>query len=295
MKRQRLVRDHGQRGFGVALRTRPRRRALLAGTLAGLAGWQVLALVVGATTRQGRNVVPTLWTIMTEGITGLSHFYRGGWGAATTLQGAPDSAGLAALAVLQNSLVTLGRFGAGYLLAVALAVPAGLLVAAARPVRQAVGGVAGLLRMLPLLAMSPLFTLWFGASSAACVAFVTFGAFWVVLLSTANAVENLPRSLVDQPRTLGLGPVRLRLSVILPAIGPELRGPLMLAAGTAWACVLASELYGVQSGLGWALNQTLVYSLVPQMLVVAAVFTGLSLSTLRLVNRVTGRLTRWSE
>ncbi|GAA3638988.1 hypothetical protein GCM10022223_67520 [Kineosporia mesophila] len=281
--------------WGVRLRTRARGRALVAGSLAGLVLWQVLAVIVGAVTTQGAHVVPPLPTIFTSGITGLSHFYKGGLGPATTIEGAPDSPGLAALAVGQNGLVTWGRFWAGYLLAVGLGLPAGLLVAGARPVRHAVGGVAGLLRMLPLLAMAPLFTLWFGATGRAGVLFVTFGAFWVVLLATSNAVANLPAHVTDYPRTLGLGPVRLRTRVVLPAILPQLRGALMLAAGTAWACVLASELYGIQSGLGWALNQTLVYSLVDQMIVLALLFAGLSLASLRLIDAVTGHLTRWTE
>lgn len=273
--------------YGSGLRTRPRRRSLVIGTLAGLVVWELLALLAGALTAQGDHVVPHLKVIVTEGITGLSHFYRGGWGPATTLQGAPDSVGLAALAVLQNGLVTLGRFVTGYLAALALGLPAGLLVGAARPVRLAAGGVAGLLRMLPLLAMAPLFTLWFGATSGASIGFVTFGAFWVVLLATANAVGNLPPHVTDYPRTLGLSRTRISTHIVLPAIVPELRGALVLAAGTAWACVLASELYGIQSGLGWALNQTLVYSLVDQMVLVAGLFAGLSLATSRLVDAVT--------
>ncbi|GLY17465.1 hypothetical protein Kisp01_44790 [Kineosporia sp. NBRC 101677] len=287
--------DVAARRFGVALRTRPRNRALLAGVVAGIVLWQLLSLLVGATTEQGQNVVPPLQKILTSGITGLSHFYKGGWGPATTLQGAEDSVPLAVLAVVQNSLATAVRAWSGYLLAVGLGLPVGLLVAGAAPVRQAVSGVAGVLRMLPVLAMSPLFTLWLGATTSASIAFVTFGAFWVVLLATTNAVRNLPAQVTDYPRTLGLGPLRLRTHVILPAILPGLRGALMLAAGTAWACVLASELYGIQSGLGWALNQTLLFSLVDQMVVVAGVFVALSLASLRLVNHVTGRLTQWSE
>lgn len=281
--------------FGAELRTRARSRSLVVGALVGLAGWQVLSVVVGLSTEQGQNVVPGLQTVLTEGVPGLSHFYKGGLGARTTLQGADDSVALAALALLQNSLVTLARAWAGFLLAVGTGLPVGLLVAASGPVRQAVSGPAGLLRMLPLLAMSPLFTLWFGATTTAGIAFVTFGAFWVVLLATANAVNSLPAHLTEYPRTLGLSRLRINTHVILPAILPGLRGALMLAAGTAWACVLASELYGIQSGLGWALHQTLTYSLVDQMVVITGVFAALSLASLRLTDRVTGHLTRWSE
>jgi ABC-type nitrate/sulfonate/bicarbonate transport system permease component len=282
-------------GFGVGLRSRARGRSLVVGAVVGLLFWQILAVIVGATTAQGQNVVPPLQTVLTSGITGLSHFYKGGLGARTTLRGAHDSVGLAALALLQNSAATAFRVWAGYLLAVVLGLPAGLLIATARPIRLAVSGVAGLLRMLPLLALSPLFTLWFGATDRAAIFFVTFGAFWVVLLATANAVGNLKLEVTDYPRTLGLKRVRLATQVVLPAILPELRGALMLAAGTAWACGLAAELYGIQSGLGWALGQTLAYSLVDQMLVVSAVFVALCLASLRLINCGSGRLTRWSE
>jgi len=282
-------------GFGVLLRTRARGRSLLWGSAVGLGCWQVLALLVAARTEHGAAIVPSVQTVLTGGVLGLSHYYRGGLGAATTLQGAPDSFGLAALALVQNAAVTSIRVMAGYLLAVGAAVPAGLLVAATRPMRQAVGIVAELLRMLPLLAMAPLFTLWFGAGTGASITFVGFGSFWVVLLSTVHAVGNLDHEIIDYARILGIGPVRLRTRVILPAIGPQLRGPLMLAAGVAWAGVLASELYGIQSGLGWALNQTLQYSLVDQMLVLTMVCAGLSLASLKAVDALLARAFRWAE
>ncbi len=62
--------DVAARRFGVALRTRPRNRALLAGVVAGIVLWQLLSLLVGATTEQGQNVVPPLQKILTSGITG---------------------------------------------------------------------------------------------------------------------------------------------------------------------------------------------------------------------------------
>lgn len=285
----------GRSGFGVGLRSRARTRSLLIGTLVGLLLWQGLAVLVAATTDRGALLVPSLPVILTDGLRGISHYYRGGLGARTTLQGAPDSYARAGLALAQNGLVSLARVGAGYLIAVAVGIPLGLLVAAARPIRLAVGGVAELLRMLPLLAMAPLFTLWFGADTGASVAFVAFGSTWVVLLATVHAVAHLPPGTVDYPRTLGLGPVRLRTRVILPAVLPELRGPLVLAAGVAWAGDIASELHGIQSGLGWALNQTLQYSLVDQMLVLTLTCAALSLVTLKATDALIARICRWTE
>src|SRR5690606_38709296 len=108
-----------------------------------------------------------------------------------------------------------------------------------------------------------------------------FGVMFIIFVAVTNAVRNIPPEVIEYPKTLGVSPLKLYTSVIFPAVLPEIRGPLMFGGLVAWTSALASELYGIQSGLGWMMGETLKFSLVAQMVVVAVIFSLLALITMR--------------
>jgi len=278
----------------LVLRTRGTTLSIVVGTLVALVAWEIAARSLAASTAQGDRVLPSLVTVATDGFLGLGHYYSGGLGVSAESAGGDGSALASVLALVSNALVTMSRVAMGLGLAIAVGLLIGVLVAAVRPVRLSVSGVAELMRMLPALAMAPLFTLWFGATTLASVVFIVFSGAFVVLIATVNAISNLPPHVTDYPRTLGVSGVRLYGGVVLPAILPELRGSLVFTGLVAWTTVLASEMYGLQSGLGWMLNDTLRFSLIDRMVVVAVVFSALALVTMKLLGSGVGRLTRWN-
>jgi ABC-type nitrate/sulfonate/bicarbonate transport system permease component len=99
---------------------------------------------------------------------------------------------------------------------------------------------------------------------------------------------------LEYPRTLGIRGLNLWLRVVLPAILPELRGTLIFGGLVGWTSVLAAEMYGLTSGLGWMLSETLRFSLVDRMLVVTVVFSGLALLTMKLLGGLVSHITRWA-
>lgn len=279
----------------LTLRTRSTSSSIVVGIAVALILWETAAQIIQATSNQGDRVVPSLVVVAREGFVGLSNYWAGGWGVDATAAGGGESITGALFALVQNSMITIGRVSVGLVLAIAVGLALGLLVSACRPVRLAVSGVSEVMRMLPALAMAPLFTLWFGANSWASITFIVFSVSFIVLLATANAVANLPPQLIDYPRTLGLHGLGLWTRVVAPAILPELRGSLVFGGLVAWTTVLASEMYGLQSGLGWMLADTLRFSLVDRMVVVAIVFSGMALVTMKLLGAVVNRLTGWRD
>lgn len=279
----------------LTLRTRSTTSSIVIGVATALVLWEVAARIIRASSTQGDRVVPSLVVVARDGFTGLSNYWSGGWGVESTATGGRESFTGAVLALTQNSVITIGRVSVGLVLAIMVGLALGLLVSASRPVRLAVSGVSEVMRMLPALAMAPLFTLWFGANSRASIVFIVFSVSFIVLLATANAVANLPSQLIDYPRTLGLKGWGLWTRVVTPAILPELRGSLVFGGLVAWTTVLASEMYGLGSGLGWMLSDTLRFSLVDRMVVVAIVFSAMALVTMKLLGAAVNRLTLWRD
>ena len=278
----------------LTLRTRASGLSILVGIVVLLAAWEVAAYVISSATPQGDRVMPSLGVVATTGLLGVSDYWGGGFGFTPTAQGGEQTYGAAVLALVSNAGLTLLRVVCGLSLALFVGIGLGLLTAAARPVRLAVTPVAEMLRMMPALAMAPLFTLWFGATTVAAVLFVVFGVAFIVLVGTVNAVRNLPPHTFEYARTLGVRGPQLWTRVALPAILPELRGTLVFGGLVSWTSVLAGEMYGLPSGLGWMLSETLRFSLVDRMVIVAVVFSVLALGTMKLLGALTGRLSRWA-
>lgn len=287
-------RGGARRSFDAKLRTRPKSWTLLAGAAIGLIAWEIAAQIIGRSGPQAAQVMPSISTIVTDGFLGLSNFFKGGFGISATANGGEASVQAALLALVTNGGVTLWRVLVGLVVGTALGALLGFLVSGLRPLRYGVTGVAELMRMLPTLAMAPLFTLWFGATTLASAIFIIFGVTFIIFVAVTNAVRNIPPEVIEYPRTLGVRGVKMYLMVIFPAVLPEVRGPLIFAGLVAWTSALASELYGIQSGLGWMLGETLKFSLVDQMVVIAVAFSALALATMRALGWVVGRVTVWN-
>lgn len=278
----------------LTLRTRGSWVSVVVGLVSLVALWEIASIIVRSASEQGDRVMPSVITVATTGFIGLADYYAGGFGVQSTALGGEQSMAGAVLALVTNGAVTFGRAMSGLVISIVAGVLLGMLISAVRPIRLAAGGIAELLRMLPALAMAPLFTLWFGATDAAAILFVVFSVTFLVLVGTITAIGNLPASTLEYPRTLGVRGPQLWVRVVLPAILPELRGTLVFGGLVSWTSVLAGEMYGLRTGLGWMLSETLRFSLVDRMVIVALVFSALALLTMKLLGGAVSALTRWS-
>ena len=283
------------RAFGLRGRTRFRPWRVVAGALVLLAVWEAVALWFAARLDHPEFVMPDLVAVFRDGLPGLSAYYRGSLGGGTTGAGADESVGLGLLALVENGWVSLVRVVAGLGLGATAGILLGLVMSALRPLRDAGLGAVNVLRMLPLLALAPLFTLWFGANSAASIAFIAFVVALTMLIAAMTAVGNLDPDLVGYARTLGVRGARVHLRVVLPAIVPELAATLTVCGPLAWSVLLASELYGMQEGLGWMMGEALDFTLVSRITLIAGVFIVLTVATLRAMQLAVRAATRWAE
>ncbi|WP_236794227.1 ABC transporter permease [Amycolatopsis sp. GM8] len=280
---------------GTVTRTRPSLKALGAGIVLFAVAWEAIALVFAHTVAHPEYVMPDLWYALRTGLPGLSDYYSGRLGGHPPALGGSQSAWLGILALVDNSLTSLYRVVLGLAGGVVIGVTAGLAMSWSRPLRGAFGGVANLSRMMPLLAMGPLFTLWFGAGSAASIAFIVFSVAPIMLMATTTAVERLDPDQLAWARTLGAGHWRIWTQVVPRSIVPEVAGALSVASVLAWSVLLASELWGIQDGLGWAMGQALGFTQISEVMIIALTFIILTFCTVRLLGAAVRRLSRWAD
>lgn len=150
-----------------------------------------------------------------------------------------------------NCSISLLRFVSGYLLAVAVAMPLGLLLGRFVPVQRAVDPLIQILRPISPIAWFPLAVLWFGIGNAPAIYIIVLSAFFPVLLTTISAVRAIPAVYLKVAANFGARPWQTFLRVLVPAAFPGIMVGLHIAVGTAWIHLVAGEMLGAQSGLGY--------------------------------------------
>ena len=143
------------------------------------------------------------------------------------------------------------RVAAGYLAAVVLGVPAGLMLGWWSTAARAANPLIQMLRPISPLAWMPLAVIWFGVSNVAPIFLIFLASFFPIVVATMNGVRNVPPMYVQAGRNFGLSTGALMRRVIFPAVLPRILVGLRLAFGVAWLVLVAAEMIAVDSGLGY--------------------------------------------
>ena len=197
--------------------------------------------------------------------------------------------------LLEDVLMTMMRVLVGFTLGALLGIGLGLQMAYNRKVFHFFNPLVESIRPVPVIAMIPFFLMWFGINEPGKLVLITLGVFAIVVVSTLEAVRNVPPIFLRAGETLGASKYQLFRTIIIPAVIPELIGPLRVAAALSYTLVVAGEFMGAQSGLGFRIMEARRLFNPDVILVGVVVITGLSAVTDTLIRKVTGYITRWSE
>ena len=143
------------------------------------------------------------------------------------------------------------RFVTAYALAVLLALPLGLLLGWWSLGLRVLDPVVQILRPISPIAWFPLAVLWFGVGNAPAVFIITLAAFFPLFLATVAAVHHVPAAYLRVAENFGASPLLVFRAVLLPGAFPGIVMGLRLALGAAWINLVAGEMLGAQSGLGF--------------------------------------------
>jgi nitrate/nitrite transport system permease protein len=146
---------------------------------------------------------------------------------------------------------SIGRVLLGFLLAAAVAVPAGFLTGMSPLVYRALDPFIQVLKPISPLAWMPLalFTLKDSNVSAVFVIFVC--SIWPMLINTAFGVASVRREWLNVARTLEVPPLRKALAVVLPAAAPTIMTGMRISIGIAWLVIVAAEMLVGGTGIGY--------------------------------------------
>ena len=150
--------------------------------------------------------------------------------------------------------VSFWRFLVGYLSACLLAVTIGIFVGWFKPLWQILEPIILLLKPISPIAWLPFIMLWFGIGNAPAIFTIALAGFFPMLLATVSAINNVSLSYMHVAANFGLSNIETLRKIVIPASFPYLMQGLHTALTASWIFLVAGELMGPQTGLGFLIN-----------------------------------------
>lgn len=175
------------------------------------------------------------------------------------------------------------------------AVPLGIAMGWWPRVNEQLDSLVEILRPIPPLAWIPLSILWFGVGDTQNQFIIFLGIFFPILLNTVTGVRGVEPNLVRAARCLGGGEAAVLWRVVLRAALPQIVTGIRIGLGVGWMALVAAELVGANSGLGFLINdaRTLLRTDIVIVGMIAIGLVGLALDVL--IRTVSRHVAPWSR
>jgi len=151
----------------------------------------------------------------------------------------------------QHLSASLGRMIVAFLLAVVVAVPAGLASGYEPRIRAIIEPIVEFYRPLPPLAYYTLLVIWLGIGNESKVALLFLACFAPIYVSCTSAVMRMSPNYTRNAATLGASRSQIFWRVIFPLALPEMFSGLRIALGVGYTTLVAAEMVAARSGIGW--------------------------------------------
>ncbi|WP_030570457.1 ABC transporter permease [Streptomyces aureocirculatus] len=151
--------------------------------------------------------------------------------------------------------VSRGMFG--FLMALAIGTPLGLIVARIKFVRAAIGPILSGLQSLPSVAWVPPAVIWLGLNDKMMYAVILLGAVPSIANGLVSGVDQVPPLFLRAGRTLGATGLRGTWHIVMPAALPGYLAGLKQGWAFSWRSLMAAEIIAQSPDLGMGLGQLL--------------------------------------
>jgi len=152
--------------------------------------------------------------------------------------------------LIQDTIASILRVFAGFLLAAIVSIPLGISMGAFASIRGLTEPIIGIVRYMPAPAFIPLFIIYLGIDEAPKIALIFIGTVFFNTLMIMDAVKFVPKDLIESTYTLGGLRRQVLLQVITPYVIPNIIDAFRVNMAASWNLVIVAELVAAKVGLG---------------------------------------------
>lgn len=155
--------------------------------------------------------------------------------------------------LLTNMSISIYRIFMGFIVAVILGVPIGILVGTFKSAEAFIQPLSEFIRYMPVPAFVPLIMIWVGIGEGAKIAVIFIGTLFQLIPMIADNVRSVPDDLISAAYTLGAKRIKVIFKVMIPYALPRMMETLRMMIGWAWTYLVTAELVAANSGLGYSI------------------------------------------
>ncbi len=150
--------------------------------------------------------------------------------------------------------ISLFRALLGFLLGGGLGLAFGIIVGMNRKSEQYINPTFQMIRTIPLLAVTPLFILWFGFGELSKILLISLGSFFPLYMQAFLGVRNIDNKLFEVARIMEYTRLQQIVKLMIPSSLPNILLGIRLSLSVAWMCLVAAELLGADKGIGYMIQ-----------------------------------------
>lgn len=135
-------------------------------------------------------------------------------------------------------------------MAVAVALPLGLLMGSFPIVEGFLNPIVSPFRYLPAPSFIPLLLAWFGTGDEQKIALLFIGVVWFLISLLMDNAKRVPVDLIETARTLGANRLRVLLTVVLPCALPYFVDTIRQMLAVSWTYLVIAEIVAATDGIG---------------------------------------------
>lgn len=193
----------------------------------------------------------------------------------------------------QHIGISLFRTLTGFVAGVTIGVPLGLLTGYSYTAGAIASPIMAFVRPIPPIAFIPMVVLYFGLGELGKVVLIFWTSFNYVHVNAHAGAANVPIAYLRAARSLGMSKSQVFAGVIFPAAIPQIFTGLKVAMALSWAVVVAAELTGAQSGLGYMIADSALTFRIPVVFIGIGLIGLIGLALNFAINWLESRLVHW--
>ncbi|MFK7891727.1 MAG: ABC transporter permease [Granulosicoccus sp.] len=154
-------------------------------------------------------------------------------------------------ALFKNTIVTATEIVLALLLGSILGLASAIAITLYQPMRRWALPMMVVSQSLPVFALAPLLTLWFGYGMGSKIVMATLIVYFPVTAASYDGLRHTRQSMIDLGRTLDASATSLLFQIRLPAALPSISSGLRVATSVAPIGAIVGEWVGSSEGLGY--------------------------------------------
>lgn len=148
-------------------------------------------------------------------------------------------------------LISFQRVLEGFVIAAVIGIVLGFIMGICASANRLLSSLVNILRPIPVVALIPILIIILGVGESANVSIIVIGALWPILLNTTAGVMSTDKKLMELAYVYRLSKPKQYFQIVLPSSLYSILTGLRLGISGAWMSVVAAEMIGATSGIGY--------------------------------------------